>query len=151
MLSKTKTLLGAALTLLAGTLISAAPAAAQEPTTVTGCLSKGPSEGTFTLTQDDRKTFALTSTTVKLNDHVGHKITVVGTPAGIDKAVETGAVSAKDTGMAREPAAAADTGMQHAGKPHETGMQKDTVMQRMGHPGGALNVSKMTMVAAECK
>jgi Protein of unknown function (DUF5818) len=134
MFSMSKTLLAAALTLLVGTLVSAAPAAAQEPTTarphphragqrVTGCLSKGPGEGTFTLQQDDGKSFALASTTVKLDEHVGHTVTVKGTPP----AVVADAVTGKDTGMV-----------------------KDTVMQRMGPPGGVLNVTSVTHVKPEC-
>jgi hypothetical protein len=138
MLATTKTLLCAALTLLAGTLVSAAPAAAQEPTTFSGCLSKGPSKGTYTLTQDDGKTLALASTSVKLDEHVGHSITVDAKPAGIDAPVETG--MAKDTGNVED-----------AGKPIETGMAKDTAHQRTGPTGGALNVTKVTHVAAKCK
>jgi Protein of unknown function (DUF5818) len=116
MFSTSKTLLAAALTLLVGTLVLAAPAAAQEPTTarahphragqrVTGCLSKGPVEGTFTIKQDDGKSFALASTTVKLDQHVGQTVTVKGTPP----AVVTGAVTGKDAGMAEKAGMARDT------------------------------------------
>jgi hypothetical protein len=44
----------------------------------------------FALEGTDGKTYALTSPTVKLDEHVGHKVTVTGKSA----AVETGATGA---------------------------------------------------------
>lgn len=141
MFGTSKALLAAMAGLLAGPLVAPAPAAAQEPTTITGCLSKGAAEGTFTIKGTDDKSYSLTSTTVKLDGHVGHKVTVAGTPAG----VETGAV--KDTGMAGETGMAKDTGMTHdTGMAHDTGMKKETAAAG----GGALNVTSLKMVSAEC-
>ena len=45
---------------------------------VTGCLQKGDEPGGFVLTGDDGKTWELTAHSVKLADHVGHKVTVTG-------------------------------------------------------------------------
>jgi hypothetical protein len=47
-------------------------------TTVTGCLQKGDEAGEFSLTGDDGKVYGLRSSSVKLAEHVGHKITVSG-------------------------------------------------------------------------
>ena len=54
-------------------------AAAAKETTVTGCLQKGDEAGEFAITGEDGKLFGLRSTTVKLEEHVGHKVTVAGT------------------------------------------------------------------------
>jgi hypothetical protein len=47
--------------------------------TVTGCLQKGDEANEFSLTGDDGKRYDLRSSTVKLGDHVGNKVTVTGT------------------------------------------------------------------------
>lgn len=47
-------------------------------TTVTGCLQKGDEADEFSLTAEDGKTYGLRSSSVKLSDHVGHKVTVSG-------------------------------------------------------------------------
>ncbi len=122
MIGTSKALLAAAVALVAGAMTS--PAAAQAPTSVTGCLSKGTAKDTFTISGADGKAYSLTSSTVKLEQHVGHKVTVTGTSAG----VETGAL--KDTSMA-----------------------KDTSMKKPAGAtgGGVLSVSKLKMVSAECK
>src|SRR5687768_18208504 len=88
--------------LLTGAFATPAPLAAQDATNVTGCLSKGAGEGTFSLKGEDGNSYELTSTTVAMDAHVGHKVTVTGSPAG----VETGAVA--DTGMARDTGAVDD-------------------------------------------
>ena len=71
--------------LLAGGLTSrltlAAPAGAQEPASLTGCLNKGTAKETFDLKTKDGKTYPLTSSTVQLSQHVGHTVTVTGAPA----------------------------------------------------------------------
>ena len=128
MFRMTKALLAAAVALLAGAMTS--PASAQQPTSVTGCLSKGTAKDAFNLTGTDGQTYSLTSSTVKLDQHVGHKVTVTGTPAG----VETGALA--DTSAKKEP-----------------GMTKDTsITKNAGATGaGGLNVSSLKMVSAECK
>jgi hypothetical protein len=131
--------------LLTGALASPTPAAAQQPTTVTGCLSKGAGPGTFNIKGDDGKSYELNSKTVGLDGHVGHKVTVTGTPAGM----ETGAVS--DTGMA---GMAHDTAMAKApGMKHDTGMAKEKEMPKEAAMagGGTFNVTGLKHVSAECK
>jgi len=46
--------------------------------TVTGCLQKGDEPGEFSITGTDGKTWGLRSSTVKLEQHVGHQVTVTG-------------------------------------------------------------------------
>ncbi len=55
--------------------------------TVTGCLQKGDEADEFSLTGDDGKLYDLRSSSVKLSDHVGHKVTVTGNfkPEGYEK------------------------------------------------------------------
>ncbi|HEX6805814.1 MAG TPA: hypothetical protein VF133_19215 [Terriglobales bacterium] len=48
-------------------------------TTVTGCLQKGDEAGEYSITGEDGKTYGLRSKTVKLSQHLGHKVTVTGT------------------------------------------------------------------------
>jgi hypothetical protein len=47
-------------------------------TTVTGCLQKGDEADEFSLTAEDGKLYDLRSSSVKLAEHVGHKVTVTG-------------------------------------------------------------------------
>jgi hypothetical protein len=134
MFGTSKALLAAAVALLAGALMS--PATAQQPTSVTGCLSKGTAKDAFTITGTDGKAYSLTSSTVKLDQHVGHKVTVTGTSSGMETA------ALKDTSMHK------DTSMQHDTTMHEhTGMKKEAG----GAAAGGLNVSSLKMVSAECK
>ena len=53
---------------------------------VTGCLQKGDEAGEFSIAGEDGKVWGLRSTNVKLEDHVGHKVTVAGTATGESKA-----------------------------------------------------------------
>ena len=55
--------------------------------TVTGCLQKGDEADEFSLTGDDGKLYDLRSSSVKLSEHVGHKVTVSGSfkPEGGEK------------------------------------------------------------------
>ena len=55
---------------------------------VTGCLQKGDEAGGYALTGDDGKMWELRSKSVKLADHVGHKVTVTGSPSHHSKAHE---------------------------------------------------------------
>jgi len=48
-------------------------------TTVTGCLQKGDEAGEYSITGEDGKTYGLRSKTVKLSQHLGHKVTITGT------------------------------------------------------------------------
>src|SRR6266852_4320633 len=55
---------------------------------VTGCLQKGDEAGGFVLAGDDGKTWELSSKTVKLAEHVGHKVKVTGPSVKESKARE---------------------------------------------------------------
>src|SRR5690242_2342322 len=46
--------------------------------TVTGCLQKGDEPNEYAITGEDGKKYGLRSTTVKLDDHLGHKVAVTG-------------------------------------------------------------------------
>lgn len=46
--------------------------------TVTGCLQKGDEAGEYSIKAPDGKTYGLTSKTVNLSEHVGHKVKVHG-------------------------------------------------------------------------
>jgi len=127
MFRMTNALLAAAVVLIAGATTS--PASAQQPTSVTGCISKGPAKDAFNLTTKEGQTYSLTSSTVKLDKHVGHNVAVTGTSTG----VETGAL--------------ADTGAK-AG----TSIAKDSNANKAGTTGaGVLSVNSLKMVSAECK
>jgi hypothetical protein len=56
--------------------------------TVTGCLQKGDQPDQFSITGEDGKSWDLRSSTVKLADHVGHKVTVTGSLTREAKAEE---------------------------------------------------------------
>jgi len=58
---------------------SAQTKTAGSKTTVTGCLQKGDEAGEYSITGEDGKTYGLRSTTVKLSQHLGHKVTITGT------------------------------------------------------------------------
>ena len=55
---------------------------------VTGCLQKSDQLGQFAITGEDGKTWDLRSTTVKLAAHVGHQVTVTGSPIRETKAAD---------------------------------------------------------------
>jgi opacity protein-like surface antigen len=56
--------------------------------TVTGCLQKGDQPGQVTLTGADGKSWDLRSDSVKLDQHIGHQVTVTGTATRETKAEE---------------------------------------------------------------
>jgi hypothetical protein len=58
--------------------------------TITGCLQKGDEPDEFTITGEDGKTWGLRSSGSKVNlaEHVGHKVTVTGSPMRGSKAQE---------------------------------------------------------------
>ena len=62
------------------------PATARK--TVTGCLQKGDEPGEVSITGEDGRSWELHSKAVKLDEHVGHKVTVTGTMARESKAEE---------------------------------------------------------------
>jgi len=56
--------------------------------TVTGCLQKGDEPGEVSITGEDGRTWDLHSTAVKLDGHIGHKVSVTGTATRESKAEE---------------------------------------------------------------
>src|SRR5229473_6737570 len=64
------------------------PEKAAHTQTVTGCLQKGDEAGEFSITGEDGKTWGLHSTSVKLDQHLGHKVTVTGSTTQETKAEE---------------------------------------------------------------
>ncbi len=99
------------------------PGPAQQPASITGCLEKGTAKDTYTLRTADGKTYSLTGTKVNLGAHVGHTVTVTGTPGGM----ETGAL--KDTSAAPAPPAKSGQAM----------------------PSAALTVTTLKHVSSTCK
>jgi hypothetical protein len=61
---------------------------ASKTNVVTGCLQKGDQPDEFSITGEDGKSWDLRSSTVKLSDHVGHQVTVTGSPTRETKAEE---------------------------------------------------------------
>lgn len=55
---------------------------------VTGCLQKGAEPSEFSITGEDGKTWDLRSSNVKLEEHVGHQVTVTGSAHRESKAEE---------------------------------------------------------------
>ena len=84
MLGKSKHLVSLILISLLALCVVALTAGAQKSNgtngnvTVTGCLQKGDEADEFSLTGDDGKLYDLKSSSVKLAEHVGHKVTVSG-------------------------------------------------------------------------
>jgi hypothetical protein len=64
------------------------PEKAAHTQTVTGCLQKGDEADEFSITGEDGKTWGLRSSTVKLDPHLGHKVTVTGSSTHESKAEE---------------------------------------------------------------
>ena len=61
--------------------------AKHETVSVTGCLQKGTEPGGFYITEG-QKMWELSSSSVKLAEHVGHQVTVTGVAAHKSKAAE---------------------------------------------------------------
>jgi len=61
---------------------------ASQTKTVTGCLQKYDQPDQFSITGEDGKSWDLRSSAVKLADHVGHQVTVTGSPTREAKAEE---------------------------------------------------------------
>jgi len=61
---------------------------AEKSQTVTGCLQKGDEAGEFSIKGEDGKTWGLRSTSVKLDQHIGHQVTVTGSTTHEAKAEE---------------------------------------------------------------
>jgi lipid-binding SYLF domain-containing protein len=56
--------------------------------TLTGCLQRGDHDGEFAITAHDDKTWELHSTSIKLDNHLGHTVTVTGPRTHETKAQE---------------------------------------------------------------
>ena len=61
---------------------------AEKSQTVTGCLQKGDEAGEFAIKGEDGKTWGLRSTSVKLDQHIGHQVTITGSTTHETKAEE---------------------------------------------------------------
>ena len=61
---------------------------AKENVTVTGCLQRGGDAGEFSMIARDGKTWELHSTSIKLDNHLGHTVTVTGPRTHESKAHE---------------------------------------------------------------
>src|ERR1700724_2073 len=61
---------------------------AKENVTVTGCLQRGEDAGEFSMIARDGKTWELHSTSIKLDNHLGHTVTVTGPRTHESKAQE---------------------------------------------------------------
>lgn len=64
------------------------PTAASQLMTVTGCLQKGTQPGEVSITGADGKSYDLRSNSVRLDQHIGHQVTVTGTATPETKAEE---------------------------------------------------------------
>jgi hypothetical protein len=108
-----------------GTMAPAAPAAKpmSSKVTVTGCLQKGDSADEFAIAGKDGKTWELSSKTVKLDEHVGHTVTVTGV-----RHHETKAEAAKE---------------------EKTEAKESKEAEAM--EAGDLNVTSLKMVSESCK
>jgi hypothetical protein len=69
---------------------------------VTGCLQKGDQPDQFSITGEDGKSWDLRSSTVKLADHVGHQVTVNGSPTREAKAEEKKEGQVQNAGQKEE-------------------------------------------------
>ena len=67
---------------------SEARSEAKENVTVTGCLQKGDDAGEFSIVAGDGKTWELHSNSIKLDNHLGHTVTVTGPRTHESKAQE---------------------------------------------------------------
>lgn len=56
--------------------------------TVTGCLQKGDEPSEFSIRGEDGKVWGLKSTSVKLEEHLGHTVTVTGSASKESRAEE---------------------------------------------------------------
>ena len=67
---------------------SKATKSAKEAKTVTGCLQKGDEPGEFSIKGEDGKVWGLKSSSVKLEEHLGHKVSVTGSATEESRAEE---------------------------------------------------------------
>jgi hypothetical protein len=71
-----------------GTQESKATKSEKEAKTVSGCLQKGDEPGEFSIQGEDGKVWGLKSSSVKLEEHLGHKVSVTGSASEESKAEE---------------------------------------------------------------
>jgi hypothetical protein len=74
-----------------------------ETRTVTGCLTKGDSNGEYLLTANDGSTWEVRSSQVALGDHVGHTVSATGVVkhSKMHNMKEDAKDTAKDSGMTK--------------------------------------------------
>jgi len=76
------TLLGAGLTCAPMAFAQQSATGGNAPVTVTGCLAQGDSANEYSIKGEDGKTYGLmASGSVNMKPHLGHKVTVTGTPS----------------------------------------------------------------------
>jgi hypothetical protein len=75
------TLLGVGFAFGGNALAQDKSASSSTPVTVTGCLAKGATDNDFTIRDTSGKSYNLTSSSVALKGHIGHEVTITGTPA----------------------------------------------------------------------
>lgn len=56
-------------------------AQSKKPVTVTGCLAQGDQTDEYAIKDSSGKTYGLMSSKVDMKAHLGHEVTVTGTPA----------------------------------------------------------------------
>jgi hypothetical protein len=95
-----------------------------KPIRVTGCLQKADEENEFVITNKAGKKYEITSKSVALAGHVGHRVTVKGTMVAEEKA-ENEAKEEKD--------------------------EKGEKEEAQEHEGGHLLVTSLTMLSPKCK
>jgi lipid-binding SYLF domain-containing protein len=79
-----------------------ARAEAKGNVSVTGCLQRGDEAGQFSIFGEDGKAWGLRSSTVKLEDHVGHQVMVTGSPTREAKAEEKKEGQVQNAGQKEE-------------------------------------------------
>lgn len=94
----TLTLIG--LSLSSGAVCFAQTKQATKPTVVTGCLAQGDEASEYAIKDSSGKTYGLTSTAVDMKSHLGHEVTITGTPYKENEASE--AKEKKNSGKAEE-------------------------------------------------
>jgi hypothetical protein len=122
-----------------------ANAAARKPAgaskTLTGCLAKGTEAGTYMLTNvsggpaADNKEWELLGApaALKMDDHVGHKISVTGSVMGAGAAMK---MEHKTTTTTGTPGSATDTKVESKTTMKEESMERHLMVRSMKHIAG---------------
>ena len=69
---------------------------------VTGCLAQGDSANEFSIKDENGKTYGLLSSRVSLKEHLGHKVTITGTPTKASSGGEKGEKKSAKSGGSEE-------------------------------------------------